>query len=220
MGKFNLKDYLPKKHNWFIWLNTLFIIVLLSIGKTTPFVIVIAFFLETVIIGIVQIFKLATTISYHKKNTKPQPKYNNYSMVLFFIFHYGFFIAVQLVFVFALLQFGENHFEAFDLINNIKYAMSMKGMNLVLSSILLFNFIDYYINHIWAKGYEKQTVDILFMQPYKRIFIQQFAVILGSFFMILNFAMTIVALLIIAIKTFIDLNFIANPEKNIFSKKI
>ncbi|MDC9723871.1 MAG: DUF6498-containing protein, partial [Urechidicola sp.] len=218
MLKIQFKNYIPSKKNWFIWLNTLFIIVLLLIGKTTPFVIVIAFFLETVIIGIVQIFKLVTTISYHKNNTKPQPKNNNYGLVFFFIFHYGFFIAVQLIIVFALLQFGNNHFEAFDLINNIKYAMSMKGMNLVLSSILLFNFVDYYINHIWAKAYKKLTVDTLFMQPYKRILIQQFAVILSSFFMIANFAMTAVALLIIAIKTFIDLSFITNPKNNIFSK--
>lgn len=192
--------------------------MLLVVGRTTPFVVVIAFFLETVIIGIVQLFKLVTTISYHKNYTKPQPKNNHYVIIFFFMFHYGVFIAVQLVFVFTLLQLGDNNFEAFNLINNIKYALNMKGMTLILSSILFFNLIDYYANHILNKSYQKQTVDTLFIQPYKRIFVQQFAVIIGSFFIIFNVAMMVMALIIIGIKTFIDLNFIANPEHSLFTK--
>jgi len=136
-----------------------------------------------------------------------------YGTILFFLFHYMFFVAVQLVFVFSFLEFKDSNIKSgFDLIHNISYVMSLKGMNLVLISILIYNLADYYFNFIVQKTYKNITVDEIFMQPYVRIIIQQFAVILGGFFIIFTSGIFVVAILLILIRTFIELIFITNSS--------
>lgn len=203
-----------------IWANALFLICMLLFGYADAFTVVIAFFLETIIVGLLHALKLIMIVRYVRKEKSPVPKNTNFGMVLFFLVHYGFFVAVQLIFVFGILQISNHHFDAFNLIGNIKYAMSLKGMHWVLGSIAIFNIVDFLINFTNKKSYEKLGIDDVFFAPYKRILIQQFAVILGSFFLIFKFAMTIVALLIIAFKTLIDLHFIANPKSEIFKTKL
>lgn len=59
----------------------------------------------------------------------------------------------------------------------------------------------------------------LFAKPYPRIIIQQFAVILGGFFMIFSSGVFAVAILIIIFRTAIELLFIAQPNSKIFEPK-
>lgn len=204
----NLK---PSSNNIYIWLNAVALLILLLIGKASGVVIVIAFFLETIIIGLLHSFKMIASIRYWKRTTHNTPKNNSYGFVLFFLFHYGFFITVQLIFVFAILKITENNFDPFDLFKNLDYALNLEGMYWVLGSILIFSLSDFYFNYLKTNQHKKNTVDSLFMQPYKRILMQQFAVILGSSFIGWKAAITVVAILLIIFKTMIDLIF-AKPK--------
>lgn len=207
LPKINSKDLFPNKQNLFIWLNAIFLIILLIIGKADPLTIVMAYFLETLIIGIVNVFKMFKVISTNPKGER------NYFLIIFFLIHYTFFIAIQLIFVFAFLEMNDNNIkEAFNLFENISYAMSLKGMTLVLTSILVYNLADYYFNFILPKTYKKTTTTKLFAMPYPRIIIQQFAVILGGFFMIFTSGLFAVAILLILFRTTIELLFLSNPQ--------
>lgn len=205
-------DFKPTQKNIFVWLNAVFLISILILGYADTLTIVMAYFLETIIIGMIQVLKMYRVVSTSK--TK------NYFLIPFFIFHYSFFVAVQLIFVFVFLEMKDNNIrEPFNLIENILYVLSYKGMKIVLISILIYNLGDYFINFIRPKVYKTITVDKLFMQPYVRIFIQQFAVILGGFFILIFSGLFVVAILIILFRTLIELHFIANPNSKIFDSK-
>jgi hypothetical protein len=211
------KDFLPKKNNSFVWFNAIFLIYLVIIGKVDSLTIITAYFLETIIIGIVYVFKMYSIISFDNNKFGNSSK-SNYFMILFFIFHYGFFIAIQLVFVFVFLGLSDNNIkEAFYILENLKYVLSYSGMTLVLISITVYNFADYVINFILPKKYETSDLNKIFSEPYIRIFIQQFTVILGGFFIIFSTRLMIVASLLIVFRTLIELYFIANPTANILT---
>lgn len=216
MKSFIIKDYAPNKRNLFVWFNAIFLIVLLLSGRADSLTIVTAYFLETIIIGIVNTFKMYSIISFDNSKHHDTSGFSNYSMILFFLFHYGFFIAVQLVFVFVFIGMTDNHIkEAFYLLKNLKYVLSYNGMILVLISIMAYNFADYILNFIIPKRYKTSSLNTVFTEPYVRIFVQQFTVILSCFFIIFSSGILIVAVILIIFRTLIELYFIANPTNNI-----
>ncbi|MBI9040389.1 DUF6498-containing protein [Lutibacter sp.] len=215
MNSFNLKKHVPTKQNSFVYLNALFLLYLLIIGKVDPLTIVTAYFLETAIVGVVYVFKMYTIISFGNKKEK-NPSYSNYSLILFFIVHFSFFIAIQLIFVFAFLTITDNNIkEAFNILENIKYVLTYKGITFVLISITAYNFADYVFNFIIPKKYETSSLNKIFTEPYIRIFVQQFTVIVSGFFIVFSSGITVVAIILIIFRTLIEIYFIANPTNNI-----
>jgi len=216
MNSFVIKNYTPNKQNLFVWFNAIFLTGLLLIGKADSLTIVTAYFLETIIVGIVYVFKMYSIISFDNSKQPSVSGSSNYSMILFFLFHYVFFIAVQLVFVFVFIGISDNHIkEAFYLLQNLKYVLSYNGMTLVLISITAYNFADYILNFIIPKKHETSSLNKIFMEPYLRIFVQQFTVILSGFFIIFSSGILVVAVILIIFRTLIELYFIANPTNNI-----
>jgi len=155
------KEFLPSKSNVFVWLNAGFLIILLLIDETEPLTVVMAYFLETIIIGIVQVFKLYKIILFNRSES--------YKTILNFLSHYLFFIGVQLVFVFAFIKFYDNNIlEAYYLVDNLIYVMNLKGMVYVLASIVVYNVADYLINFHLPKAYKTTKINSLILQPYNR----------------------------------------------------
>ena len=199
------KEFMLSKNNVFVWLNAAFLIVLLLIDKTEPLTVVMAYFLETIVIGVIHAFKLYNIISYKKQD--------NYLVILKFLSQYLFFVAVQLIFVFAFLKFyNSNIIEAYYLIDNIKYVLSLKGMWLVLASIVIYNIADYIINFLAPKIYDTVVLKQFLSQPYKRILVQQFTVILACFFYFFISGVLIAAVALILLRTYIELYFQANQD--------
>jgi hypothetical protein len=212
-----LKDFLPKSQNLVIWFNAIYLIILLLLGKANSLTIVTAYFLETIVIGIIHACKMFTIISFKNSNHKPALKFSNYSMVLFFLIHFGFFITIQLIFVFVFLGISDpNIKEAFYIIQNLKYILSFKGMFLVIISIVMYNVVNFVISFLIPKKYKKTTLEIAFTEPYLRIFVQQFTVIISGFFIIFYSDLIIVAILLITFRTILELYFIANQSHNFF----
>lgn len=213
-----LKNYIPTKQNSFVWLNAIFLIYLITIGKVDTLTIVVAYFLETVIIGIIYVFKMYKIISYDNHIEKNSGN-ANFSLILFFIVHFSFFVAIQLIFVFAFLTISDNNIkEAFHLLENIKYVLSYKGITIVLISITVYNLADYILNFILPKKYETSDLSKIYTEPYVRIFVQQFTVIVSGFFIIFSSGLTVVAIILVIFRTLIELYFIANPTNNILTE--
>lgn len=206
----------PNDHNKFIWLNALTLLALLIIGLVDPFTIVMVYFLETLAIGLVHFFKMVYVGKYSASQAhvlKPKPL----SKGFFFLFHYSFFVAVQSIFVFAIFQFADKGIkEPFNLWVNYQHVLTFKGMGYALISICFFLFIQNYYSFFRNRLYHLYTVDRLFFQPYLRIFVQQFTVILAVFFIGIFDSGIMAAILLIALRLFVDLVgvFLGSSDKN------
>ena len=214
-------NIIPNRQNAFIWFNVLFVATLLLTGETDAFSIVIAYFMETLIIGVIHVFKMYKILNYANDTGVERTMNNGSPMIFFFMFHYTFFVAIQSVFVFALLQMKDTNIDAFSLLDNITYIFqTYDGIYPILISLTIFNIADFYLNFIVPKAYQNMTIEKSFSGPYGRIFIQQFAVILGFFFFIFSFALDIIALLIVGLKALVDFYMVSNPGKNPFRGKV
>jgi len=211
MPLFNLKILQPTLRNSSVWFNAIFLIALLLIGKSDALTVIMAYFLETIIIGVIFCFKLHKMVSFNEQNP--------YLLVLKFLSHYLFFIAVQLVFVFAFLQFYDvNINKPYYLLENLKYVLSLKGMYVVLASIVGYNLADYVINFVLPKTYRRITLNNIISQPYSRVLVQQFTVILVCFFYFFISGIMVGAILLILLRTGLELYYNAKNEEIILKK--
>lgn len=216
---------LPTKNNAILWANALFLFMLLALNIADPLTIVFAYFVETIIIGVIHLIKLWMVSKYGKKSTDPQWQMSGFPLMLFFIVHYGMFVAIQSIFAFTLFQTTIPGIEdGFHLIHNYSFILGSAGMPIILASIIINNLSYFYTNFWRNEKYKDYAPDNIFMKPYVRILIQQFVVILAFFFyMIFNSGM-IAALLLIILRLFVDLVLFAIKKDSrmldILSKRI
>jgi hypothetical protein len=197
--------------------------------------IIVVYILETVMIGIINALKMLTV--YFINGTENEPKENpkaqgvsGLGLVPFFLFHYNFFIFVQSVLFFAFSSMWEpmgKGPEPFNVIANFALYINQETA-WALGSLLIAN-LTYLINDfILNDGYKTQTMAGLMFAPYKRIFLQQFLVILGGFVFILTGGIGVVMGIFVLLKTgadYISANYGRNPkvkswvEQNIMKDK-
>ena len=209
----------PTDHNRYIWLNAFALLAFLVSGLVDPFAIVVVYFLETFIIGIVHAFKMhyVSRFSRAQRSLGKQTQSPGFKIGFFFV-HYSFFIAVQSIFVFAIFSMADKNIkEPFNLIDNYGYSLSLKGIGYALLVMFIMLVVQTYFSFIKPKIYNYYTVDRLFFQPYLRIFIQQFTVILAGFFIAIFPSGIMVAVLLIIFRLFIDLVsvYVSSSEGNI-----
>lgn len=149
----------------------------------------IVYCLESVIIGLYNIIKMTMTSFIVKKenwNTElstPTPVSGGF-FIFFFVVHYGFFVAVQIT-LFLSFTGLENKMgigNAWDLLWNFRKHLSHNSQLLLMGFIISYGLImmkDFVLNG----AYKKASLGSLMFQPYGRIFIQQFTVIVGSLFL-------------------------------------
>ena len=206
----------PNDHNKFIWLNALTLLALLITGLVDPFAIVMVYFLETLAIGLIHFYKIYFVGKYsasQKQVKTANPTFKRF----FFLVHYTFFVAVQSIFVFAIFQMADSNIkEPFNLIANYKYVLTLKGMGYALISICIFLIIQNYFSFFRNKLYHLYTIDRLFFQPYLRILIQQFTVIMAMFFLVFFPSGIMAAILLIIFRLFVDLLgvYLGSSDKN------
>ena len=144
--------------------------------------------LETVIIGFFTLLKMGIVTFFRKTdiwyNQGSSSKVSGLFFMLFFLVHYGMFVAIQTGMFIEVSGIGkEYHLGFFDFfLHWPKYFTSGN-----LQYMLLGFFISYGFNMVWnfiRPGlYRTIPMTLLMFQPYGRIFIQQITVILGSIFL-------------------------------------
>ncbi len=176
--------------------------------------------LETVIIGVINVLKMAcVTIFVRPKdvweNGGATSMQSGWLFIFFFIAHYGFFVLVQTQIFFGVSGIGD------DASFFGKYARvpALLGDN---GKLMLLIFITYYtLQTIFAfflsGNYKTISIGRLLFEPYMRIFVQQFVVILGSIFLSFG-AGKVFILIFILVKIFFELfvnfgRFLAIAEK-------
>ncbi len=148
-----------------------------------PFSVFALYIIETIIIGLFHAFKLFYLLQFNEVDKSIDPKQTNQLppkpvfLVPFFLFHFMFFVFVQTVLVFAGLNTGDGFLSAFGKL----YEYTQGEYRWIVGSftmITLFTFInEVFIN----KKYREVSYGKVFLEPYPRIFIQQFVVIIGGF---------------------------------------
>ena len=201
--------FYPTEQNAFIWLSSIYLLFLLYIGKATAMSILFAYFLETIIIGIFNALKMLWSILYGKSKSA------SFGLVLFFLFHYGMFVAIQSIFGFSLFDIEGNGIfkEPFNILENYGIILNLEDIQYALPAIIFMHLGKFISDYIYHKKYLEFTAKEIMFKPYVRIFVQQFVVILSSFFIILGKAGVIAAILLIFFRLVIDL-FLESIKKN------
>lgn len=184
-------------------------------------VVFLVYCLETVMIGLVNVLKMAAVTLFVKRtdvwdsggSTSMQ---SGWFFIFFFIMHYGFFVFVQTQIFFNVS--GLIPGSAF--IANYSKIPALLGDN---GKLMLLIFIAYYTlqnfyDFFMSGKFKTISLGRLMFEPYLRIFVQQFVVILGSIF--LNFgAGKIFILIFIIAKIFFELFVNFNRFLEIAEKK-
>ncbi|MFN3403498.1 MAG: DUF6498-containing protein [Cytophagaceae bacterium] len=172
------------------------------------FDVVIIYVLETVIIGLFNIIKMSfgTVMTSGEKDAGSKMMVHLLKLFLipFFIFHYFFFIAIQSLFVFTFLgdqstvDFLEIPVTFRNLIN------SNTELFAAILSIFGSHSFSFLANYIGNKEYAKVGVVTMMIQPYIRIFIQQFVVVFGIILLSIFKTPDIFVLLLVFFKIIAD----------------
>ena len=172
------------------------------------FDVVFIYVVETVIIGLLNIFKMAFCTVMQSGEAGSQSSMIVHLlkifMIPFFIIHYFFFIAIQSVFVFSFLKnqsaanFLEIPLSFWQTIN------SNSELSISILSILFSHIFSFLLNYIGNKEYARIGLPILMFMPYIRIFIQQFVVIFGILLMTIFNTPDMFVLLLVFFKIMAD----------------
>ena len=190
-----------------------------------PEVVIIAYFLETIIIGVIHVFKMLIVLFYSNAQKFDTPTPSNtitgFAAIPFFIFHYFFFIFVQSIFIFLMLSdILPRGSEPFNVFGNYAYLLSQHDILMAFLALAFSNVAITLKDFILPGIYKEATISKLFMQPYVRIFIQQFVTILGVFFAVLIKGSIVAALMIIGFRLFTDLVIIKATQNPDFKKRL
>ncbi len=205
-----LKAFIPSFNNSFIWLNALVLLIGVFYFGWKAEVVVIAYFLETIIIGFIHVCKMLM-VNFNsdiQKNEVPRDAnaITGFAAIPFFMVHYFFFIFVQSVFIFGMLStLIPKGNSSFDVFSNYAYLLSQQDILLAFLTLAFTNVALTLKNFVLPGAYRTTTINKMFFQPYLRIIIQQFATILAGFFILIIGGSTAIALLIIGFRLFTDL---------------
>lgn len=165
--------------------------------------------LETIIIGGFTLIKLAIAgiarPSDEWSNTNGQEnKQPFWFFMIFFLIHYGFFVAIQLS-IFLETSGAEKAFgisNAWDFVIHYRRYLSENSQWFLLGLIVSYGFIMIK-DFLLTGAYKTTSLGVIMFEPYGRIFVQQFTVIIGSFFLGFG-ADKVFITLFAAIKIFFD----------------
>lgn len=163
--------------------------------------------LETVIIGIVNVFKMAfVTIFVRKKDVWETHGSRNmqsgWFFIIFFIVHYGLFVFVQTQIFFSVSDLvpGGSLFMTYTKIPEL---LGYNG-KLLLAIFVAYYTLDNIFDFFLTGKYKTISMGRLMFEPYMRIFVQQFVVILGSMFLQFGGGKAFILIFIVA-KIFFEL---------------
>jgi hypothetical protein len=208
------KYFHPKKKKLFSPLNIFLLAIntalLVSVIFLDPnkYIVVSVYFLETLIIGILNVVKMLSIYIYRKTRM-----HNNDSgsifMIPFFIVHFGIFYFVQLALILGSGSGIDSDFPVKGgLVPNplqfFKLTLGTEGRYIVLGIILMQLFV--FIYAFLIKGeVRSRSLQYQMMEPYGRILVQQFVVIIGGFFIIFLGDAMAFSILLVIFKTLLDL---------------
>ena len=165
--------------------------------------------LETVIAGFYNIIKMAIITLYRKTDTWENGAYkkkvSGWFFILFFIMHYGLFVFVQMSIFGAVTGLIPTGLGFLGFMFHINRYLTHDSL-LVLYGFMMVYGLQMIMDFILKGEYRKTPLTFQMFQPYPRIFIQQFVVIIGSMFLVFG-AGKIFMVIFVVIKILFELYF-------------
>ena len=174
------------RNEWFVIVSNLIPVYGVWFLGWSAVEVFIVYALETIIIGVMTVLKLAvatfakgTDAWYNQGNTT---QVGGLFFIFFFIAHYGLFAAVQTSIFSASARInpqgsGLLHF----FLNWYKYVNT--DIAIMLGVFVVSYFWRNFIPFVRKKEYQTVPMMMIMFQPYGRVFVQQFVVIVGSMFL-------------------------------------
>ncbi|MFI5188382.1 MAG: DUF6498-containing protein [Chitinophagales bacterium] len=144
--------------------------------------------LETIIIGFYNLVKMAIITAVRKtdiwENNGVQTRVSGLFFMFFFLVHYGLFVAVQMGIFFSVSGIADQtNFGFFSFFYKWPQLMTQDTL-IMLGVFFISHGYKMFAEFIVPGLYKTTPLGLQMFQPYMRIFIQQFAVILGSMFLL------------------------------------
>lgn len=145
--------------------------------------------LETLIIGIMTVIKLLITAIHQSRdvpeNTNKKGIIAGLFMIVFFIFHFGMFAAIQTsIFTSVSGLTKGTQGPLYFFLNWYKFVTPETVYALYM--FIVSYAVTYLVPFMYHQEYKSQGMAQQMMEPYGRIFVQQFTVIIGSIFLMFN----------------------------------
>ena len=164
----------------------LFPLVMYLMGNIDAKQAFVIYILESLIIGIINIIRLVTTTFFKKRDdwsggNNPPIMVTGWLFVFFFMAHYAFFVFVQMALFNGITGISKSSAMIADMLQalgnegRLYLMLSAAGMFLLAAS-----------QFIREQEYKSKSMSQMMFEPYMRIFVQQFVVILGSLFLKFN----------------------------------
>jgi len=193
---------------WLMLLNLIPVVGVWGFGWQAVEVFIV-YCLESVIIGLYNIFRLCLTATVRKTDTwndqaPNESQVGSWFFPFFFLIHYGFFIALQLSIFLSTSGIGNRYgiSNAWSLLTHLPLYLSSNSKLLLIAFVVSHGLIvlkDY----VLSGAYRTASMGAVMFEPYGRIFVQQFTVIAGGIFIAMN-AGKIFITIFAAVKIFMD----------------
>ncbi|MCA1716022.1 MAG: DUF6498-containing protein [Actinobacteria bacterium] len=167
------------------------------------FSIMFLYWIENGIIGFSNIFKIALARapssggSGFTINGRPVSPSNKEIRIIFFIFHYGLFWTVHGIFVFVFFGMTSSS-ELFG-------GVGLRGVAIAAAALFLSHGLSFFVNFLGKEEYLTVSPDQQMMEPYSRVVVLHVTILAGGFFADSLGAPLAALVLLILLKTVIDL---------------
>lgn len=147
--------------------------------------------LETIIIGFFTLTKLGVATAIRKKdwweNNGSKTIQSGLFFMLFFLVHYGLFVAVQTSIFFGVVSMHDDSGPSniLELVLNPNKYLDSEGWLMLWAFVFGYGY-ENLMHFIMNNDYRTKSFARIMFEPYMRIFVQQFTVILGSFVLMFN----------------------------------
>lgn len=162
------------------------------------FPLLLLYWLENVVVGFFNVLRMATA-----DPTDPGSWIGKFFMIPFFCVHYGMFCFVHGIFVFAL--FGKSQFgQPFEVLQNVVPAIQRTGLGFAALSLASSHALSFFVNYIHGGEYRRASLGLLMAQPYSRVMVLHFTILLGGFAMLALGSPVYGLLMLVLVKTGVD----------------
>jgi hypothetical protein len=170
-----------------------------------PISIFVCYALETIVVGVFNVFKLIAVYRYGLPDPPEQKGIRGLGIIRFFIFHYFFFVFGQLTLFFSINMFAFTG--PLNAIHNLHAIMLRGPYQIALLAFIINNTHLFIYDFCFYKKYKMRTMVQQMFEPYPRIFVQQFVVILGCYIFKASGNDYAVLIVFVLAKIFFDLLF-------------
>jgi len=196
--------------------------------KWNPFMILFIYWGESLIIGFFNLLKMFISGIIENHKVRLSEFRETAGLCVFFIFHYGIFMLVHGIFIFAFMVLsltmeskrGGRPFDAYTFLSlflpgRMSLAELFESEYSAITALFISHAVSFFMYFIKTGEYNYTRADTYMMRPYRRIFIMHMTIIFGAFALWFSgFRSAVFIIVWIGVKILFDLKIHVSEMKN------